>query len=212
MNDYLTNLPERLRTPGDHKSGEIEIISASDDEENIGLIYKDKYFTIVRDKVRFPNGGTGGYLRVINTQEVDDLSGTVMVPIWNDSIVFVNIFRHATRSWEWELPRGFQELNISVIENARNEIKEELGSDITELEKIGIITPNTGVLADRSSAFVVKLANWADTGDHGANEGIKRAKLVPFSDLPEFIANGPVTCGYSLAAILHAKLKGHLTL
>ncbi|MCA9450316.1 MAG: hypothetical protein KC931_24550, partial [Candidatus Omnitrophica bacterium] len=69
MPSYLDRLPEHLRTAGDHSAGEIEILPPGDDPA-FGILYEDKYILLVRDRVRFPNGKEGGYLRIIYPAEL----------------------------------------------------------------------------------------------------------------------------------------------
>lgn len=229
--DYLEQLPGILQYRGDHRAGEVEIVAppvdddeveaGSDDEDQgkdpkeqrvkYGILDEDKYVLMVRDRVRFPGGDYGGYVRVINRSQLTGGGGTVMVPTWNEHVAFVRIFRHATRQWEWELPRGFQDPELGEEENALKEVKEELGVPGRRVDRIGEVKPNTGMLANAASVYHVELAG--DPTEHGAvdvGEAISEAQLVPFASLDNFIIRQPITCGFSLSAIMYARIKGLL--
>lgn len=199
--EYLQRLPESLRKPGNAALGEIELL-APDTTSRYGILYEDKYILLVRDRVRFPDGREGSYLRVLHTSELTGGCGTVMVPIWNDQIVLIRIYRHATRDWEWELPRGFQEPGISEQENAEKETMEELGVEPARVWRIGAFNANTGLLTGMIGVYAVELA--ADPRTSGrpeANEGIGHFRTVAERELADLVARGEIRCGISLAAL-----------
>ncbi len=210
---YLDKLPTDLKRNGDHSAGEIEIIELSDvdDPRKFGVLYEDAFIVLIRDKVRFPNGKTGGYIRVLNRSQLEhpDSGGTVMVPIWNGKLIFIRVFRHSTRQWEWELPRGFQEPDISKEENAEKEIKEELGVGVRKIQAIGNVKPNTGILASSATCYRVDLeGDPLDNRSRDKEEAIGEVKAVALEELDSFIREQPVTCGFSLSAILLARAHG----
>ena len=94
--NYLQRLPESLRKPGEHQRGELELL-APDESGDFGIKYEDPYVILVRDRVRFPGGKEGGYIRLINRGELAGSPGAVMVPLWAGSVVFIRIFRHLCR-------------------------------------------------------------------------------------------------------------------
>ena len=57
------------------------------------------------------------------------------------------IFRHATRRWELECPRGFRKSGMTAAETETQEIAEELGLEIEGMHYLGEINGNTGLLA-----------------------------------------------------------------
>jgi ADP-ribose pyrophosphatase len=208
MPSYLDQLPEHLRYQGSHTDKEIELRHATDD--SAAVIYSDKYIMLILDPVVFPSGSPGTYLRVIETPVLKGASGTVIIPIADQHVVFIEIFRHATRSWEWELPRGFQESGLTASENATKEIEEELSVRPVDTECLGPIAPNTGLLAGIAEALIATLPSGSlDQVQGEANESIRTVKGVPLHELDEFILMN-VRCGFSLSALLLAKLRKKL--
>lgn len=198
--DYLSRLPSHLTVTGDHRKGEIELLP-SEEKPGFGVVYEDKYVLLVRDRVRFPGGKEGSYLRLINASELSGGAGTVMVPIWQGQMAWVHIFRHATRTWEWELPRGFLEPGNSEETNAEKEIWEELGVKSKSVTRIGEFNPNTGLMSGIIGVYQVELASDpVSAGQLQAEEGIAEVRLVAPENLMDFIAQQGVRCGISLAA------------
>ena len=208
MENYLNRLPPKLRLPGDCQHGEIELLASGgvDASQAFGIIYEDAYIMLVRDQVRFPSGKLGAYIRIVEKGELEGQSGTVMLPIVENQVASVHIFRHATRTWEWELIRGFQEPGMSDVENAVRETKEELGVEPESVERIGSIKPNTGLLSGEASVFLVRLPQEALHNAHGeSEEGIRQIQFVACDKLDLFLLEN-VTCGFSLSAVLLARL------
>jgi ADP-ribose pyrophosphatase len=210
MNSYLDTLPNHLAYLGSAEKGEITIDRSRANDVGFGVLYEDKYIRLVKDPVVFPNESMGGYVRILNSTESNHTGGAVIIPIIGEQVAFVRVFRHATRSWEIELPRGFQDPHISESENARKEIQEELGVDVLVLSRIGIIKPNTGLLSSTIAVFVATLANDPEIDAVDSIE-IHSRVLVPRNDIDDFMRTTPVTCSISLSALCLARLHGVLT-
>ena len=75
------------------------------EQVRVGIIYQDAYLRIIRDAVLFPDGKKGIYLRLI--EPVDHASGVIVLPVYQGQILLIRHFRHATRTWHLEIPRGF---------------------------------------------------------------------------------------------------------
>src|SRR5438876_4538335 len=78
----------------------------------VGIVYQDQYGMILRDAVRFPGGALGTYIRFISG--VDSTPTTVVLPFSQGQMLLVRRFRHATRTWHLEIPRGFGTKDISA--------------------------------------------------------------------------------------------------
>lgn len=107
-----------------------------------GIISKDTYWVWIRDAVYFPKGIPGTYDRLIKLEG----SGAVMLPVLRNGRLVVNLtFRHATRSWELELPRGAGKTGETLEQTAIRELKEETGLEADTLVKLGELASNTGM-------------------------------------------------------------------
>lgn len=173
----------------------------------IGVVLDDPYVLAVRDLVEFPDGWQNGYIRVINRADLEGGQGTVVLPMMESKFLLLYQFRHATRSWHYEVPRGFGQPGTSAEQQAHNEILEEVGGKIAELVDLGILHNNTGLEGNNVKLFFARLAS---VGELAKVEGIERILWVSLGELEEMIASGKITDGFTIAAYTRAKLRGLL--
>jgi len=171
----------------------------------LGVILDDPYNIIVRDLVQFPDGDMRGYGRSIATASLRGGKGVVVLPEYDGKIMLLHQYRHATRQWHYEVPRGYGEPNIPAIENAHKEVEEETGGKVSELVSLGEFYNNTGYETASVALFYAKLAS---VGVPEINEGIESFVWLTVKELEEWIANGKITDGFTIAAYTKAKLNG----
>ncbi|MEL7336976.1 MAG: NUDIX hydrolase, partial [Planctomycetota bacterium] len=204
-------LPAEFTYTGDCSAGEIEIVTDEGAAADVGIVYENKRMMVVVDPVVFPpDRSPGTYQRVIEKAQLNGIGGTIIVPIVDQNVVFVELFRHSTRRWEWEVPRGYQEPGLSPEENAMKETNEEIGVMPLRVQELGPITPNTGLLSSETTAFAAFLPNGCVDELRGQHsESIRETRALNFSELDPFILNH-VRCGFSLSALLLARIHGLL--
>lgn len=156
----------QLGPMGDASQKEIEIIrdpiKMQEIEKStgrpVGILIKDCYFLWLNDPVKFPNGKHGIYSRLLWTKSLEGRSGVVVMPMLPDGRVVLNLcYRHPTRSWEFELPRGMIEPGESIQEAAKREAKEETGMVISELHLLGNMAVDTGLTNAIVPIFIAKV-------------------------------------------------------
>src|SRR5919204_1099346 len=133
---YIQSLPESARYIGNAKEDEIEIIDRREAPRiraKTGIVIEDKLHYFVRDAVKYPSGEIGTSMRVIGCTMNDGPSGVVALCSRDGNIFLRETFRHATRRWELETPRGRRETGVSAAEAARKEIDEELGFRVEQI-------------------------------------------------------------------------------
>ena len=171
----------------------------------IGVRYEDPYLVLVRDAVVFPGGSPGVHHRVLRPGF--EPSGVAVVPVLDGQVVLVRHFRHATRCWHWEFPRGATDPGETVEESAIRELREEIEADVSSLRLLGRIHGSTALMG-----MSVALA-WAElkaVGKTQAAEGIAAIRLVTPTELDAMIVNGDITDAFTLGCTLHARLAGLL--
>lgn len=112
---------------GDHQAGEIELL------EEI-VVFQNQFLTLYNDKVRFPDGSLGRYLR--KRSGGADYGVCVMPVDERGNLLLIRQFRHQTRQWMWEVPKGFGEHYLSALECAKKELKEETGYQSEDWEHV----------------------------------------------------------------------------
>ena len=169
-----------------------------------GVVYEDQYVLLVRDAVRFPSGRLGTYIRAVAP---DDSPGVAVLPLLAGDVVLIEHFRHATRQWHLEIPRGFGEPEHDAASNARKELREEIGAEATELVALGSLHPDTGFSADRVELFLARLDA---LGSVDGEEAIARARIISPAAVRGLIRSGELTDSFTIAAYLQAHLRGLL--
>ncbi|MBU1661746.1 MAG: NUDIX hydrolase, partial [Chloroflexi bacterium] len=159
----------------------------------------------IRDLVKFPDGEMGGYIRSVTAASLRGGHGVVVLPEHQGKIMLLHQYRHPTRQWHYEVPRGYGEPSIPADENARLEIEDETGGKIAELVSLGEFFNNTGYESASVALFYAKLAS---VGEANVNEGIESFVWLTVKELEEWIANEKITDGFTIAAYTKAKLKG----
>lgn len=171
----------------------------------IGMVLDDPRIVILRDLVEFPGGCRNGYIRIYNRAYLEGAAaGVAMLPEMNGNILLIHHFRHATRMFHWEIPRGFGESGVDAKTQAKNELQEEIGGEVAEIFDLGIIYNNTGLEGNPINLF---LARMASVGEMEIQEGIENSKWVSISELEQMIAHEEITDGFTIASYTRAKLK-----
>ncbi|SIR87752.1 NUDIX hydrolase [Micromonospora avicenniae] len=171
----------------------------------VGVVYQDEYLTLVRDPVRFPGGGLGTYIRKMPSGGAD---GVVLLPVLDRTIVLIEHFRHATRRWHLEAPRGFGEAGVPPAEQAARELQEEIGVVPARLVELGSMHPDTGTSTDEVRLY---LAEITELGPPDADEGIRAVRTYPVQRVGDLIRDGVITDSFTIAAWSRATLRGLLT-
>lgn len=125
------------------------------DWASVGIAYQDPYLRLVRDAVVFPDGSPGIHHRVLSNTHP---SGTAVLPIYDDRLVLIRHFRHPSRRWHWEIPRGAIEPGSDPETTARTEIAEEIGGEIRELVPLGLIYGATSLVSGAVAIYMAKLS------------------------------------------------------
>lgn len=150
----LENHSTALGPIGSHQQGEIELITDLEKMweieqktgRSIGICGRDKYWIWINDPVLFPSGAYSVYGRFLWNQGLEGTPGVCVVPLdsRNGMIYLICQYRHCTRSWEIELPRGGCEAGEPIWSAAARELKEETGFEAEKMRRIGEIASDTG--------------------------------------------------------------------
>jgi ADP-ribose pyrophosphatase len=165
----------------------------------VGVLAEDPYVTVLREAVEFPDGGYGLYNRLMLAK------GVVVLPVLDDRLVLIKRFRHGTRAWHWEAPRGTVTSELEIEEDARRELQEEIGAQATALVDLGEYHPSAGIVSESMRLFFARIEGIGELDKH---EAIVEMDILDRDRAEAMILSGEVTDGPTLAAYLQARLRG----
>jgi ADP-ribose pyrophosphatase len=173
----------------------------STDDTRVGVLTVDPYLLVVRDAVRFADGSYGLYNRLIF------LSGVAILPVLDDKVALLHRFRHGTRGWHLEAPRGSRSGVGTLMDEAQRELLEEIGSSGSELVDLGELHSTTGCLDEAHQLFLARIDA---VGAPDKHEAIESIKVLPIREVERLIAEGHITDAPTLGLFLRARLRGYL--
>ncbi len=171
---------------------------------DVGVVYQDNYLLVLRDAVRFADGKRWTYFRLVDD---DSAQGVITLPVYQGQVLLTKHFRHATRKWHIEVPRGFGESGQSNEENARRELMEETGATITKVLSLGFAYPNTGGTSEYNEFFYVEISAYGVADLH---EGISELLVVSIAEFENMLRDGTIDDEFTIVAYTRAKLRGLL--
>jgi ADP-ribose pyrophosphatase len=164
----------------------------------VGVAFKDQYTLILRDAVQHPDGSLGTYIRMISP-----IPGVVILPVWQQKVLLIRHFRHATRAWHLEIPRGFGS-SMDTLRSAQRELAEEIDASNVSWESLGDTYPDTGATNSVVALFFAEVHSY---GKPDTKEAISDIIPVPIEEFERMISESELTDGYLLAAYARAKAK-----
>ncbi len=156
----------------------------------IGVVAEDNYWLWVRDAVIFPSGVYGTYDRLMWKSGMGGPPGVAILPLLTTKKIIVNInYRHATRCWEIELPRGAKKAGETPEKAAARELKEETGYQIAKCIHLGDIAPDSGTLMSIVPIFCGEVSHSGDTAKD-YSEAIAQTPAYTKEELKQGFARG----------------------
>jgi ADP-ribose pyrophosphatase len=168
-----------------------------------GVLLEDPFITVLRDPVRFAGGDLGCYLRIAASHP-GDVAGVAALPVVGDRIVLVSHFRHAIGDYSLEIPRGFAEGGDPLVA-MRNELEEEIGAEVTTLEELGRVWPDTGLLGTRVALYFARLSGFSQPR---LAEGLAHIFVLDTAEFAQRIASNEIQDSFTLAAFARARCRG----
>jgi ADP-ribose pyrophosphatase len=215
---YLKFLKENKEVSGikgNYKEGEIEIItdpvkileveklqkarclkSGMSEEaaalaSKIGIIVDDLYWVFLRDAVIFPTGAEGSYNRIIWKSALDKgPAGVAILPLFSENkIGAIVAFRHATRSWELEIPRGARQTSEAIEIAVKRELEEETGLQTNETIFLGNMAPDPGMASTITPVYLAKIEG-KGVSNQDYSEAILGLRVFTLSEIKKALKDG----------------------
>ena len=172
-----------------------------DDDLRVGVLADDPYVTVTRDAVRFADGSYGLYNRFLVP------GGSAVLPLLGDRIVLLNRFRHGTRAWHLEAPRGAFSGIGTPEDEARRELLEEIGADAGELIPLGQFDSMSGISNESHHLYLARIEH---IGVPDRHEAIVELAALSVSEMEQKMADSAITDAPTLVLFLRARLHGLL--
>jgi ADP-ribose pyrophosphatase len=167
----------------------------------VGVVFRDQYVLLLRDAVRFPDGSLGTYIRTVPPEH--SFQGVVILPVWQNQVLLIRHFRHATRAWHLEIPRGFG-MDPDARQSARHELEEEIGAAGIKLTNLGETYPDAGMDSSSVAFFYASIDSYSRPELY---EGITDILPTSVSEFERMIRDGELKDGYLVAAYGLAKAR-----
>ena len=172
---------------GNISKGEIELLEQVE-------VFRNQYATLYNDEVLFPSGKKGQYLRFTWNAPYGVM---VIARDKNGGLLLLHNFRHESRCWEWEIPKGFGEPELTPLACAQKELIEESGCKGRDWKKLRCI----GDRGRNTYIFECTLANRPQIGQHEAQEAIAAAKVITREECQDLLLDDQIRDPATLFAL-----------
>jgi ADP-ribose pyrophosphatase YjhB (NUDIX family) len=179
-------------------------------------VFDNSRFTVYSDRITDGTLEVGDFLVVApHSRRADLLTGVVVVPVRDDSILLLKNYRHAVGQHVWELPRGFLEDGEDPAIAALRELEEETGLVCSPemLIDLGSFYPEPGILRARVALFAA-IACKPDGAIRNDEMGIDARSWYSRAHVREMLRDGRIDEGSSSLALYryYARLENGKTL
>ena len=160
----------------------------------IGVVYDSPYSMMVVDLVYTSPGKYFAYERLVPKVKT---GAVVIVPVHKGKFVLLNQYRHAMREFQYAFPRGFGEKGYDSLKNAVKEAEEEIGTTPHDFKFIGKVVADSGLSGNKVDVYSC-IAD--DISIREKYEGISSFILLDREEFDEWVRDGKINDGYTLAA------------
>ncbi|MEQ4206044.1 NUDIX hydrolase [Actinopolymorpha sp. B9G3] len=153
------------------------------------------WITIVRDRLRKPDGGEMD-IHYINSSG----SSSVLAFTEDEQVVLTRQYRHPLRQVLYDLPAGGIQVGELPREAAQRELAEETGYIAHEIELLGRYNPLPGTIAHTCHVFV---ARTLQLGANNLDEHeVIEVVLKPWQEVVDMVLTGEAVDGSLVYAVL----------
>ncbi len=163
-------------------------------------IYSNSWIQVTEFNVRNPNNGIGIYGRV----HFNNIAIGILVLDKNYNTWLVGQYRFPIDKYSWEIPEGGGDLEVSPVESAKRELKEETGIVAKNWTTLLEMDLSNSVSDERSISFVARDLTFEESEPEETEQ--LQIKKVPFDDVYKMVMNGEIRDSITVSSILKAKI------
>lgn len=172
-------------------------------------VFANPWVEVYFDHVEASRPDIRRYTRIV---EAGGRCGVVVLPLHDDNIGMVEVFRYPIGKTVWELPRGFGDTDDPVID-AQREIEEEttLRKGGYVLHRLGAVHANSGLVTNQAMLFAAVCSEEFPSGKPKDPE-VESFEWFSSHKVADMIRSGVLTDGFTFAALLRATQEGLIEL
>lgn len=163
--------------------------------QKIGIVYKSPYTIKIVDLVYEIPEKYFAYERSVPAVKN---KAVVTIPVINNKFILLKQYRHCIRDYEYSFPRGFGEKGLSAEENAKKELKEEIGAIVEKVSFLGEVTPDSGSQSTVVSIYCCELSSYDSSM---REEGIADILEMDLNEIGQLTTEGKIRDGFTLSAL-----------
>ena len=170
------------------------------------IVSKNSVFTVFLDDISDVHGNhVSDYLNVQPNNLKDGFSGVGVLPVIDDDVILIEIYRHPINQISMEIPKGFIEHGETASAAAVRELFEETGVEIDE-EKIEMVCASSvegGVIDGSTMLFKTYLSSELNRlVDVRPEMGIVGLKRIKKSEIMECLLSGRISDSVTQVSLL----------
>ena len=165
------------------------------------VVYKNKWYSLRRDKVIRPDGKPGEY------NVIEALDGAFIIAFDEDeNIQLIKKYRYTTDIYSLEVPAGGIEANEEPLDAAKRELQEELGMTAQDWRFIGKFQAENAYINNFAHVFIAR--NLSEAGKHDrVAEGINKTEKISMQRVLRMVKDGEITDSQSMSALMLVALN-----
>jgi ADP-ribose pyrophosphatase len=159
------------------------------------VTHKYDRYTIIRDEVLLPNNEEKTF------SYIDFAKGVCILALTEDKqVLCLQQYRHAVKSWQWELPAGMIDNEDDPLDTAKRELEEETGYIAHSWTALGSFYPSSG--STNEEIFLFLATNLQKSVQSLESSEQIEVHVLNWEQLTSFISTGQFQHGGGMAAIL----------
>jgi 8-oxo-dGTP pyrophosphatase MutT (NUDIX family) len=126
------------------------------------------------------------------------VTGVAILPVFNNKVGLIRIYRPPLRAWCYEIPHGFTEIGETDEIAAHREMLEETGHISDRLTDLGYIMSDAGVVAGRIHLYLAESLNLSCL--QISELGLRQFCWLPVAEFETMLADSTVQDSFTLSA------------